>query len=330
MIEDDRWALVADIGGSNARFAIADPESLKLARRASLPSASFSSLQEAVKAYLESIPERPSVAGFAVAGPIIGDRLRMTNLPWSITRRELQEACGGAHIALVNDFVALALSLPRLAAEDLHRIGGTDAAAEATRLVLGPGTGLGVAGLVHSDAGWIAVQGEGGHVSLPVSNRRELAIRERMAPGGAHVSAERLVSGPGLVQLHAVLAELEGLPPPGLPGERITTLALEGTDRLAALAMEHFVDWLGRLAGDLALAFGARGGVYLGGGIAPRILPLLENGRFRAAFERKGRLSSFLEAVPVHVIMAGDAGLRGAAIAAARCRNFTRAEDKPA
>lgn len=309
-----RKTLVADIGGSNARFAIADPLTLALEDLVSLPSASFSSLQDAARTYLASTRARPSRACFAIAAPLAGDTIRMTNRPWSFTREELREACGVAELDLVNDFEALARAVPRLAAADLHRVGGHEASEKATRLVLGPGTGLGLSALVPAGNGWIPVPGEGGHASLPVRNARELAIRDRFGGSGNHVSVEDLVSGPGLARLYRILAEMGGRKVETLPPEYVTAAGLAGDDPIAVEAMAQFVEWLGRFAGDMALAFAARGGVYLAGGIAPQILPALESGPFRSAFEKKGRLSPFLAAIPVYVIIAGDAGLRGAAL----------------
>lgn len=315
MTMHSRKALVADIGGTNARFAIADIDTLIIDHFAAYPSTSFPSLQAAVEPYLATIPHRPALACFAIAAPVSGETLRLTNLPWTFTRDELQSACGVRHLHVVNDFEALALALPWLTPHDLHRIGGGDPAGKGTKVVLGPGTGLGVAGLAQAASGWVGLPGEGGHVSFPARNSRELAIVDRVAGGGGHVSAERLISGPGLAALYRILAGMKGEAAEALPATGIVRAALAHEDPLAEEALELFVEWLGRFAGDMALAFGARGGVYLGGGIAPRIIEALEAGGFRKAFEAKGRLSPFLETVPVHVIKAADAGLRGAAIA---------------
>lgn len=316
--------LVADIGGSNARFAIADADRRVLQEFASLPSASFASLQEAAETYLATASSRPARASFALAAPLSGETIRMTNLPWSFTREELRRVCGVDELMLVNDFEALARIVPELAANDLHRIGGNgECKSDANRLVLGPGTGLGMSGIVRCGDGWLPVPGEGGHASLPVRNARELAIRDRLGgAGNQHVSAEDLVSGPGLARLYRILAEIGGEQVEPLLPEQISELGLSGDDPIAAAALEQFAEWLGAFAGDMALAFGARGGVYLAGGISPRILPLLESGRLRAAFEDKGRFAAFLAAIPIFVILAADAGLRGAAAAAGLAGNF--------
>ncbi|MGB3391749.1 MAG: glucokinase [Pseudaminobacter sp.] len=315
MTMNPRKALVADIGGTNSRFAIADVDALTIEHFATFPSSLFSSLQAVVERYMASIPHHPILACFAVAASVSTETMRMTNLPWTFTRDELRSACGARHLHLVNDFEALALALPWLTPHDLHGIGGGNLAGRGTKVVLGPGTGLGVAGLAEAASGWIALPGEGGHISFAVRNADELSILDRISEGAAHVSAERMISGPGLTALYRALAEMKGKAVEERAAAGITKAALVHEDPIAEEALELFVGWLGRFAGDMALAFGARGGVYLGGGIAPRIIEALETGSFRAAFEAKGRLSSFLKTVPVHVIKAADAGLRGAAIA---------------
>lgn len=310
-----RQALVGDIGGTHARFAISDIDELTVSNFAVFRCAMFPSLQAAVEAYVRSIPHRPRMASLAIAGPLAGERLKLTNLPWIFSREEIREAAQVEHLELVNDFEALALSLPHLTAHDLHRIGGGALLADAPKVVLGPGTGLGVAGLVPSDGGWIPVAGEGGHVTFPMETAEELAIVDRLREEVGRVSAEDMISGPALPRLYRALGAMRDRPAAANAPVDVVRLALAHEDALAEEALELFVRWLGRFAGDMALVYGARGGVYLGGGIAPHIITALEAPGFRAAFEGKGRLSAFLEAIPVHVVKAADAGLRGAALA---------------
>ncbi len=317
MAADPTKALVADIGGTHARFAIADLGDLSIRHAATLPSRSFDSLQEAVRAYLDGCPVRPGRAAFGLAAPLSGETIRMTNLPWSFTRRELAAACDVGEVLLINDFVALAHAVPHLGEADLVRIGGAEGAQDATRIVLGPGTGLGLAAIAHTPQGWLPLPGEGGHAGLAARNARELAICEKIAGGRTHVDMEELLSGPGIARLYGIVADLAGTPRQPPDPKEIAARAADGSDALASETLALFAEWLGRFAGDMALAFGARGGVYLGGGIAPKILPLLRQGGFRRAFEDKGRMSAYVEAIPVHVILARDAALRGAAIALA-------------
>jgi glucokinase len=312
-----RTALVADIGGTNARFAIADLDTLTLTHFAAFPCARFSSPAAVIAAYLATTAERPPLAAIAVAGPVAGDSVHLTNLAWDIAREGIRTATGAEDVLLLNDFEALARSLPLLTDRDLRQVGGEAPVPHATKAVLGPGTGLGVAGLVWSAAGWVPVAGEGGHVTFPAETAEELAILDRVRGGPSSVSMERLLSGSGLGRLHAILSDRAE---PPLPASEVTARALAGTDPAARKALDLFVAWLGRFAGDLALVYGAQGGVYLGGGIAPRIAGILASGRFRAAFQDKGRLRPYLAPIPTYVIIAPDAGLRGAAVARVSAR----------
>jgi glucokinase len=226
---------------------------------------------------------------------------------------ELRRATGLDDILVFNDYQALALSLPHLGREELHRIGGSESVPHATKVVLGPATGMGVAGLVWSGTEWSAVPSEGGHISLAAHTPREFELIGRLRGDRDHLSADRVLSGPGLAALYQAIAESEGrrVEPP--PPNEVLTLGLAARDPFAAEALAMFVTWLGAFAGDVALLFGARGGVYVGGGIAPRLLSALSQGAFRRAFKEKGRLRSFLAPIPVFVILAEFATLRGVA-----------------
>ena len=312
-----RTALVADIGGTNARLAVADLATLRVSDAASFRCAESPSLQAVVASYLDGRGERPTAAAVAVAAPVVGDTVRLTNSPWSIVHDELRAAIGVETLLLLNDFEALAHVLPHLGAADLHQIGGGAPAERATKAVLGPGTGLGVAGLAWSPAGWQALPSEGGHAAFAVEDATEFAMLERLLTGRERLSVERVVSGPGLADVYRVLAELQGRPAPPLQAAEVVRRAVAGDDPVAREALDRFATWLGRFAGDAALFFGARGGVYIGGGIAPRMVDVLAAGRFRRAFEAKGRMKAYLAPIPVYVILAADAALKGAAAALA-------------
>jgi glucokinase len=312
-----RTALVADIGGTNVRFAVADLDTLELANPVSLRREGFPSLEAVAESYLRGVAGRPSAAAIAVAGPVVGETVKLTNAPWSFRRAELKAALGVDELLVLNDFEALAHALPHLGPGDLHRIGGGAPVERAPKVVLGPGTGLGVAGLVWSPVGWVAVPSEGGHAAFAVEDAREFAMLERLATGRERLSVERVASGPGLADTYRVLAEMAGQPVAPVEAPEVVQRALGGNDPFAQEALERFALWLGRFAGDAALFFGARGGVYIGGGIAPRMLDVLSAGPFRRAFEAKGRMTSYLAPIPAYVILAGDAALRGAAAALA-------------
>lgn len=315
MTANSRQALVGDVGGTHARFAITDIDELTIEHFVKFRCEMFESLQAAIKAYMESIPYRPSMAGFAIGGPVAGEQFHLTNRSWSFKREDLKVASGARHVHVVNDFEALALSLPYLTAHDLEKIGGGETTAGGVRAIVGPGTGLGVAALVSSPTGGIGVGSEGGHVSFPLETGDEAAIVNLFRDAESHVSAEKLISGPGLTRLYGALAQLNKRDVEPLTAQEIVKRGLAEDDPLAMDALGMFVKWLGRFAGDVALMYGATGGIYLAGGISPSILDLLASDAFRAPFLAKGRLASYLDAIPVHVIKSQEAGLKGAAIA---------------
>ncbi len=311
----ERTALVADIGGTTARFAIADLDRLTVSNRIAFHVAEFPSLQAAVAAYRVHVPQHPPTAAFALAAPLVGERVEMTNAAWAFTRDELRAAAGVANLVLVNDYAALAYSLPHLTPDDLHQIGGGAPMPRQTKAVIGPGTGLGVAALAWSDAGWVPLPTEGGHVTFAAETGEEIAIIDRIGADGP-VAAEDLLSGPGIVTLYRVLSEIGGRSVAPLPGAaEITRRALAAEDTVAEDVLRRFAVWLGRFAGDAALGFGARGGIYLAGGIPPKIMPALTDGAMRRAFDNKGRMSGYVRDIPLYAITADDAGLRGAAAA---------------
>jgi glucokinase len=314
--------LVADIGGTNARFALADPVTLALSHVGQMLCSRHGSIEAALAAYLSALPVKPRSAALAIAGPVSGERIALTNSHWSFGKDELRRAAGLDAIHVLNDFEALALSLPSLAPAELHQIGGVPPEPHATKVVLGPGTGLGVAGLLWSGERWIAVAGEGGHASLGARDDAELELLKWLATSGEPVSAEQAISGPGLRALHRVIAAASGRATPD--GVDVVAEALSG-DADAGAALGQFITWLGRFAGSMALAFGARGGVYIGGGIAPKITAALAAGSFREAFEQNGRMSAYLAPIPIFIILAEFATLKGAAAFARAERNAVNA-----
>jgi glucokinase len=306
-------AIVADIGGTNARFAIADLGTLELSDIRHFPCSGHPTLAAAIADYLAGIADPPAHAAVAVAAPVTGDDVKLTNSTWSFARNELRAKVGLEDVLVLNDFEALALSLPHLAGSELHQIGGSAPMEHGTKTVLGPGTGLGVAGLVWGGNDWIAVPGEGGHVTLGAHDERELALLERLRKGREHLSAERALSGPGLSDLYLAVAAAHGDTTEALTPKEVEDRAASGADPIAEQAMDFFVTWLGRFAGDVALVYGARGGIYLGGGIPRKLVRQLASGAFRQAFEAKGRMGAFLAPIPVYVILAEFAALKGAA-----------------
>ena len=313
--------LVADIGGTNVRFGLVAPGGRAAQDIRRLRCASFAGPAEAAQHYLSQLSaERgaefraPRWAAFAVATAVGDGRIELTNSAWAFTRAEVEEALGLDRLLLLNDFEALALSLPGLSASQL-RCHGAMPAARGTLAVLGPGTGLGVGGLVETGNGWRAIAGEGGHATLAAVDDFEDQILRLVRSEFGHVSAERLLSGIGLPVLHAAVARLRGLPFEPLSAEQIGQRGAEGADPACEATLSTFCAMLGSFAGNLALSFGSRGGLYIGGGVVPHFADYFFASRFRERFEAKGRFRAYLEAVPTALIIEPHAALSGAAAA---------------
>jgi glucokinase len=303
--------LVADIGGTNARFALLDAEGVPI-RIQVLECTDYPDVGAAIRTYLEIVEVRPSSAVIAIANPVTGDRIVMTNHHWSFSVQELKAELGLASLIVVNDFAALALSLPSLSAKDLVQVGGSFAVTDGPIGVIGPGTGLGVASLVKSGSIWQSLAGEGGHVTLAAANDFESDIISVLRNRMGHVSAERILSGPGLSLLREIIGSLRNeVVEPIAPAE-ITHRALSGDDDLCIEAVTVFCSMLGTMAGNFALTLGASGGIYLGGGILPQLGTFFVQSPFRARFEDKGRFASYLASIPCYVIHAECPALIGA------------------
>ena len=295
--------LVGDIGATHARFGLVSPDG-KLLQSRTLADEDYPTIDDALAAFLG---ERGSLAmpqqgAIAIASPITGDRVAMTNHPWSFSVAALKARFAFERLEVINDFTALALALPRLAPGDRQVVGGGVAVAGAPIGVLGPGSGLGVSGLIPSGKGWIALMGEGGHATMAAATDRESAVLDRMRQHFDHVSAERVLSGPGLVNLYNTLAVIDGVPAKGYTAAQITDLAIRAEDPLCVETTAMFCAMLGTMAGNLTLTLGARGGVYIGGGIVPKLGRSFLNSPFRERFEAMGRFRSYLEAVPTFVV----------------------------
>jgi glucokinase len=316
--------LLADIGGTNARFGWLAAGSDTVQSVQTLPTADHASLAAAAAHYLQGLAERlgagwqpPRAGAFAVATAVAGDRVSFTNNSgWAFSRAATQAALGLDALAVLNDFEALALSLPRLRADQLRPVGPVlEGASNAALAVIGPGTGLGVAGIVPAAGGWAALPGEGGHASLSAADDFEAALLAAVRREHAHVSAERLLSGIGLPVLYQGLAAVAGQRADGLSAEQVVERGLAGTDALCVQAVDTFCALLGSFAGNVALVLGARGGVFIGGGIVPRLGERFYASRFRERFEAKGRFAEYLRAIPTAVITDTLAALEGCAVA---------------
>lgn len=306
--------LIGDIGGTNARFALLVDSSTEPKHFPVVQTADFATLDEAIRTtILESSPVRPRSAVLAIAAPVDGDEIELTNCHWVVRPKKMARSLGLEDIVVLNDFEAQALAVVSIGEEHLEQIGGGAPEANAGRVVLGPGTGLGVAGLVHAGHTWIPVPGEGGHMDIGPRTKRDREVFPHLEPIDGRISGEQILCGRGLVNIYRAVAKAEGKPANmNLPAE-ITAAALEESDAMAHEALSIFVTCLGRVAGDLALVFMSKGGVYLTGGIAQKILPALKTGMFRAAFEDKAPHRALMQAMPVYVITHPLAALAGLA-----------------
>ena len=302
--------LLADIGGTNARFALqsgADGfDDIEV-----LPGAAYPSLGEAMRAYLANARARGLAvdgvrhAALAIANPVEGDAVKMTNHHWSFSIEALRQEQGLTTLLVVNDFAALAMALPHLAPAGKRRIGGGVELADRPIGLIGPGTGLGVAGVIPTGGRWTALDSEGGHVSFAPCNRDEVAILEALWGEYGHVSAERLLSGMGLELIHWARTGKR------IEASAITGAALDGSSGDCLGTVNLFCAILGSVAGNVALTLGATGGMYIGGGIVPRLQGLFDASSFRARFEDKGRLGDYLARIPTYVITEQYPALRG-------------------
>ncbi len=308
--------LVGDIGGTNARLALLGPDGWPV-DPITYACDDFPGLDEAIAAFMqERQVSSVTDAVIAVATPITSDQVNLTNNHWSFSISGIERSLGLAagRFQVINDFTALAMSVPHLTPDDVRKVGPGEAVAGKPVAVIGPGTGLGVSGLIPTPAGgWVALQGEGGHVSIGVRTEREIAIHDVLNDRYRHVSAERFLSGEGLENICSALREIDGLEPLELTPARISARGLSGEDPVCTEALNIFAELLGSCAGNLALTLGSEGGVYIGGGIVPRLGDWFAQSGFREQFQAKGRMSGLLSGMPTYVIVAPYPALTGAA-----------------
>ncbi len=310
--------LVADIGGTNARFALADAVAggaIAIRDAQNFRAEDFETVRDAADAYLGSVGARPRRACFAVAGPVDGDEIVFTNSHWRLRPDEVRTGLRLDDFKVVNDFYALAAGISHLPENAFVTVKAGTPNPQAPTLVIGPGTGLGQALIVPSPAGQIIVPTEGGHVTFAPRTEEEVEVMQFIAKEHPRVSVERLLSGRGLINIHRALCAIAGAPRASLPADEITAAAISGTCPIAAKAVDLFCAILGRVAGDAVLSTGARGGVVLGGGILPKIRDVFLASGFTETFLSKGRMKSYVEPVPVKLIVAEGAALYGAAAA---------------
>ncbi|MGN6826571.1 glucokinase [Paucibacter sp. M5-1] len=300
--------LLADVGGTHVRLGWQDGAGAAIEHVQTLACDAHRDLGDCLGRYLQGLAAagaaRPTQAALGVASAVLDDRVRLTNRDWAFSAQALARQLDLQRLVVLNDFTALALAIPALPEPDFWHVGGPSRGAPGPLAVIGPGTGLGVSGLIpQGDGQWTALQTEGGHVGLAPQNEREAALLERLRRRFGRVSAERVLSGPGLANLRRAIAELDGQPLPAEPSPaEVVQQALAG-EPPSAEALALFCAFLGDVAGDLVLSLGARGGLYIGGGIVPRLgAERFIGSDFRQRFEAKGRLAGYMHEVPSYVI----------------------------
>lgn len=311
--------IVADIGGTNARFGLVTSinrgkSELVLENQQTYPSAEFAGLEQAVACYQESLGgETVSGACLAVAGPVAGDSIKLTNLNWNISVAKVKDELGFGQLQVINDFAAYAYAIQYIDKQFLIAINPGEGVDGCPIAVVGPGTGFGVASLVKHGQRLGVVASEGGHMSLAANTPLQAAIKEQLSRKYELVSVERVFSGPGLRHLYHALAAVEGATAKPYRTAEISQHALDGTDEMCQRTLSLFCSWLGGVTGDLALALGAKGGVFLSGGILPRIADFLLKSDFQHSFKAKDQMSHYLMDIPVQLVTQGNSALLGAA-----------------
>jgi glucokinase len=309
--------LLGDIGGTNARFALIHGDGAPITHELTLPTSGHADLAAAAQTYLRQVGEATiRKACIAIANPIDGDVLKMTNNHWQFSIKATQQALQLDRLLMLNDWEAMAMAAPALQGSDLQQIGSGTAVPDAPKGLIGPGTGLGVSSLVRSRRGdWVPIAGEGGHVSLSPTCAREADILRILWRSHPHVSVERVVSGMGLENLYRAICTLNGTEPQALVAAQVTQRALAQQDVACEEALDRMCRLLGNAAANLALTLGARGGIYLGGGVIGRLGDYFAQSGFRAAFEAKGRFEGYMQRIPTYVIRAEQPALIGCAMA---------------
>ena len=306
-------ALVGDIGGTNCRLALARNGQLQAESITTYASSAYFSLVDAAKAFLHEREVSVTSACIAIAGPVSGDDIKLTNHPWHFSIRQTQTDLNVSALAIINDFEAIGLALPHLRDEQLQQIGGGKSQPHKPKVALGPGTGYGATHVIPCGDAFIVLPTEGGHVSLAPSTQQELELFEWLLRKHLQITCEQLLSGPGLERVYRALCDLHGVNCEPFGAADIQTRAVAASNPLCAAALHLFCELLGTAARDQALCNLAQGGIYIAGGIVKRFIPFLRNSGFRQRFEHSDTMRALLEPIPVYVITEENPGLIGAA-----------------
>lgn len=306
-------ALVADVGGTNIRLAIANLDDYSMASIRTYKCADFENLDNAISQYFSEVDVSVEYACIDVATAIVGDQVSLTNNHWSFSQKAVKAQFQFKELIIINDFTAIAMSVPHIRDDKKVQIGGAEAQPNKPIAIYGAGTGLGVANLVHTGDKWLPLPGEGGHVDFAPIDEDEIAILKELQKKYPRVSAEQLLSGLGLVQIYQSLQASSDQPVSDVDPVYVSSNAIDGTDPLAVKSLDIFCRLLGSFGGNLALTLVTFGGVYIAGGIVPRFIDYVKNSDFRRRFDAKGRFSSLVESIPVYIVTEEQPGLIGCA-----------------
>jgi len=306
-------ALVADVGGTNIRLGIANLDDLSISQIIAYQCADFDNIDGAIQKYIDETNAEFELACIDVATAVDGDVVSLTNNHWEFSQQKLQQQFGLKKLVVINDFTAIAMSVPNIPDDKKIQIGGKTAHAEKPIAIYGAGTGLGVAHLVHSGEKWIPLGGEGGHVDFAPVEQDEIAVLTELQKKYARVSAEQILSGLGLVQIYQSLCASKGIAAKDYQPADVSKHAIAGTDEVAEQSLQVFCRVLGSFGGNLALNLNTAGGVYIAGGIVPRFIDYVKQSDFRRRFDEKGRLSRVVVDIPVYIVTEEQPGLIGCA-----------------
>jgi len=312
------WNLVADIGGTNARFAVHDINNDDIKNIIVLSVEKYPHFLTALTDFIDQIEQKggweplPGAACLAVACPVDGEIIRLSNSHWSINKTELSQQLNNINVDIINDFSAIAYSISSLQSEEWYQLGGGTPQADKPVAILGPGTGLGMCTMVPVDKGFLILDGEGGHIDFAPTSTQEVAILTELNKRFQRVSIERLLSGAGIINIYQALCKIKSAKEFHNTAQDISTAAINGKDKIAVEALSVFCRVLGSIAGNLAMITGAKGGVYIAGGIVPRIINFIDNSECRSQFEDKGRFESYVKQIPLRILLKDQPGLHGA------------------
>jgi len=315
--------LLGDIGGTNARFSVVSADKERVQIFPTEKTADFQNIDDAIEQHILPLAEEyPENLILAVAAPIEGNIIRMTNCHWSIEPEALIKRFNFKRVILINDFEAQALAVSTVSKTYLKTIGGGTQNPFGARVVLGPGTGLGVAGIASCNCRFLPVTSEGGHVDFAPHTARDFSLMPYFLKGRNRISAEKVLSGGGFLRIYNAICAVDGITPTLEDAAAITGAAHEKSNKQAVETVRLFLTYLARFAGDFAMIFKAHGGVYIGGGIVPKILSLLDETKFRQEFEDKGRHKHILETIPIYVMTHPRAALKGMEALARRPQDY--------